>query len=174
MRRLSRSRTGIWIGFLCAAFVAAPGSASVVVYVVRHAEKADTPGERDPELSDAGRRRAQALARTLSSVKLTAIYATQFKRTQQTVAPVAATKELEAQQYPAGKEASLAERLRAEKSGRTLVSGHSNTVPAILKALGVDESVTLSESDYDDLFVVFIDDEGAATLQHLHYGDESP
>jgi len=159
---------------LAAALAAAPAAASVVVYVVRHAEKGGAPGDRDPALSTEGLRRADDLARTLRSVKLSGVYATQFKRTQQTVAPAAAAAKVEITMHPAGKESELAAKVRATREGAVLIAGHSNTVPAILEALGAKEKITLSEADYDDLFVVVIDDEGAATLLHLHYGLPSP
>ena len=57
--------------------------------VVRHAEKVDA--SRDPDLSAAGLTRAQALSARLDGPRLDAIYATEFKRTGQTVAPSAAS-----------------------------------------------------------------------------------
>jgi hypothetical protein len=39
-------------------------------------------------------------------------------------------------------------------SGNVLVVGHSNTLPQIINALGVRPRVTVSESDYDNLFLV--------------------
>jgi hypothetical protein len=35
-----------------------------------------------------------------------------------------------------------------------LVVGHSNTLPEILKGLGVTEPVTIGEDEFDSLFVV--------------------
>ena len=60
-----------------------------VVYIVRHAEKATDKDASDPPLTTSGMQRARDLTRTLRSVKLSAIYATEYKRTQQTVAPTA-------------------------------------------------------------------------------------
>ena len=39
-------------------------------------------------------------------------------------------------------------------SGNVLVVGHSNTVPAVIKELGVAEPVSIAETEYDNLFVV--------------------
>ena len=58
------------------------------VFVVRHAEKAKGGGN-DPELSSAGRERANALARILKDSQMTAIFVTEFKRTQETAVPTA-------------------------------------------------------------------------------------
>ena len=44
---------------------------------------------KDPDLSDAGRARAESLANVLKDAGITAIYATELKRTQQTAAPLA-------------------------------------------------------------------------------------
>ena len=68
------------------------------VFVVRHAEKADL-SDPDTPLSPAGEQRAQALAKSLQGERVKAVYATEFKRTQQTAQPTAkaaATVELEA------------------------------------------------------------------------------
>ena len=58
-------------------------SAQPVVVIVRHAEKA-TNGGNDPDLSSAGRAPADALARILKDSGITAIFTTEFKRTQET------------------------------------------------------------------------------------------
>ena len=64
-------------------FVSVPiVSAQPVVVIVRHAEKAN--GGNDPDLSSAGRARANELARILKDSGITAIFSTEFKRTQET------------------------------------------------------------------------------------------
>ena len=63
--------------------LAAAADAAPVVFVVRHAEKT-TGGGNDPELSSAGHERADALARILKDSQITAIFVTEFKRTQET------------------------------------------------------------------------------------------
>ena len=63
-------------------------------------------------------------------------------------------------------------KLLAQHGGqRVLVVGHSNTLPPLIEALGVPRAPELTESDYDDLFVVERPAEGPARLLHLHYGD---
>src|SRR5882724_305486 len=59
------------------------------VIVVRHAEKNIEPSNPDPDLSPAGQARAQELSRMFGDAGVNAIYATQYKRTQQTVKPLA-------------------------------------------------------------------------------------
>src|SRR5258707_1720645 len=63
-------------------------AAQPVVVIVRHAEKAANGGN-DPDLSSAGRARADALARILKDSSITAIFTSEFKRTQETAAPTA-------------------------------------------------------------------------------------
>ena len=55
-----------------------------------------------------------------------------------------------------------------ETKGNVLVVGHSNTIPDIIKALGVSDSIAIDDNDYDNLFVVSLGT-GSATLLRLHY-----
>src|SRR6185436_2612241 len=55
------------------------------VILVRHAEKVIDPNNSDPDLSPAGQARAQEIVRIFSDAGINAIYATQYRRTQQTV-----------------------------------------------------------------------------------------
>ncbi|MFC0445152.1 SixA phosphatase family protein [Pseudidiomarina halophila] len=120
------------------------------IIVVRHAEKA--VAESDPPLSEKGQRRAQALAEMLSKVQISAIYSTPYKRTEQTVSPLAQQHGLEVKNYRAGDGENLAAQLRDAQQD-VLVVGHSNTVPGIVRALDI-EVEDLTEQDYGDVFVV--------------------
>ncbi len=149
---------------LCFCLFASPVLATPTVYLVRHAEKAPND-PKDPDLSDAGRKRAQNLASTLKDAGLTAIYATELKRTQQTAEPLARATGLQVTIVPAAETAALVAQLQ-EAKGAVLVVGHSNTLPAIVKALGAFAPITLDDAAYDDLFIVTA---GApASLLHLH------
>ena len=123
------------------------------VFIVRHAEKAD--GSKDAELSEAGRARAEALANMLRDSKISVIYTTEFKRTQQTAVPLAKALGLTVTTLPAENQAALVAKLRTS-TANSLVVGHGNTIPDIIKALGITEPVNISESDYDNLFVVVL------------------
>lgn len=140
------------------ASVAGCRGAPVTVHLVRHAEKqAPEPGAepaRDPSLSEKGRRRAEMLVPALAGVTLGAVFATQWKRTQETVAPVAAARGLTVETVDADDIDGLVARIRAHAGGAVLVAGHSNTVPAIATALGLAEKLALDESDYGDLFLL--------------------
>lgn len=131
----------------------APSRAEPTIFLVRHAEKAQDGDAKDPDLSDAGRARAESIAEVLKDAGITAIYATELKRTQQTAEPLARLANVEVTIVPAKETAALIAKLKAT-DGAALVVGHSNTVPQILQALGVSAPVTIGESDYDNLFVV--------------------
>jgi broad specificity phosphatase PhoE len=153
--------------------VAAEAPKVTTVILVRHAEKAATPGS-DPALSEAGAARAQELARVLAASGVTAIYTTQFARTQQTAAPLAAALKVEPVVLTAGGPyaADLAQRIRATHAGATvLVVGHSNTTIEVMKALGATNLPSIPESQFDDLFICTFVDGAPAKVVALRYGN---
>lgn len=151
--------------------LAVPAAAQQTVFVVRHAERADTAAggsammASDPDLSEAGRARAQALAQMLRDAKITAIYTTQYKRTQQTAEPLAKALGIQPTVVPAAEMAALVEKLKA--GGNALVVGHSNTVGPVISQLGVTGTVEVPDEEYDNLFVVFRGEKPA--LVRLHF-----
>ena len=141
-------------------------AAQSTIFIVRHAEKNENAGN-DPDLSDAGRARAEALANALKDARITAIYATEFKRTQETAEPLAKALGLEVTKLPAKETAALVAKLRDLHGGNALVVGHSNTVPQLIKSLGVEAPIKIAEADYDNLFVLALDEK--PRLIQLHY-----
>jgi len=162
-------RALLWL-LIAIALHASPALANdpgeTVVILLRHAEKAAEPG-RDPDLSDAGQRRAKALARHFADPPLAAVYATPYRRTQLTAAPIAAAHTLPITVRPAGESPeALAHTLRQRHAGqRVLLVGHSNTVPAIAAALSGEAVEPMPESEYDRYFTVVISASGETTLQ---------
>lgn len=142
------------------------------IYFVRHAEKLQTPGERDPSLTETGQRRAEALAEMLRDTPLQGIYATAYQRTQLTAAPTARLHQLSVQPYEARASARFVQQwLKSGQSGPILIVGHSNTLPEMLRAAGIDESAAeFDESLYGDLYKVKIE-AGRATIEKLRFGD---
>lgn len=143
-------------------WTAAPGVciAQDTIFVVRHAERADASA--DSALSPAGDARAVRLATMLKDAGVTKIYTTDLKRTIQTAAPLAAALHLTATALKAADHEALLEKVRAASpQDRLLIVGHSNTVPAVLQALGVTPAIAIADSEYDNLFVV-IPQAGAA------------
>ena len=140
-------------------------NAGPVVFIVRHAEKASTGGK-DPDLSVQGQKRADALAHILKDSQITSVFVTEFKRTQETAAPAARAAHVSPTVLPANDIGALAEKLRA-LTGNGLVVGHGNTIPDLLKALGITTPVTIPEDDYTEIFAVLIGD--TPQLLRLHY-----
>jgi len=129
--------------------------AQSTIYLVRHAEKAQDASQnaKDPALSEAGRARAEALAAVLKDAKIQSVYATEFQRTQQTAGPVARLAGREVSIVPAAETPTLLAKMKIA-DGNILVVGHSNTLPEIIKLLGVRDPITLEETEYDNLFVL--------------------
>ncbi len=180
LRKLIKMDRQFW--FLVAVFAVAgiliwyrsviwPGP-TTTVYLVRHAEKADSSS--NPPLSAAGQVRAQELARVLRDEGIDAVFVTEFTRTQQTGAPLAASIGVTPQQYPASDTQGLVDTILADHVGdRVLVVGHSNTVDDIALVLGANGLSDLEESQFDRLFVINRID-GLVNLNRLRYGADTP
>ncbi len=139
------------------------------IYIVRHAEKQHIEGERDPELTDAGHRRAVALRERLAAVKLGAIFSSDYRRTVQTVAPLVDISGLDITLYdPAAPATNLAATLRASPADHLLVAGHSNTIPDLIHALG-GAIEPIDEARYGDLYIITLDGD-SIDLQTERFG----
>lgn len=154
----------------CSTMAPAPAADSATFIVVRHAEKA-TDDPRDPQLSEAGRARADALADLLRERDVVAAYATAFRRTQQTAQPTADAHGITVATYDAAQPAAeFAARLRRENAaGTVLVVGHGNTVPAIASALCGCDVAPIDEGDYGNLYEIRIGGDGASALSQRRY-----
>lgn len=146
------------------------------VILVRHAEKVDASA--DPLLSESGVARAQALAAVAAQAGLTHVYSTPLQRTRLTAAPSAEAAGLtvETLDLTGGGAAHVArtvETLRGLGANDVaLVVGHSNTVPAIARALGVADVADMADCEYDRLIVIELT-EGAARAVTGRYGAPS-
>jgi broad specificity phosphatase PhoE len=144
----------------------------MTVILVRHAEKEIVPpSNKDPNLSAAGLERAEELRRMFGDAGITAIYATQYKRTQQTVKPLADKLGVQVTKIEAKETAELVKQLRARPAGQTIfIAGHNNTVPEIIAVLGGPQMPIIPETEYDNLYVLTVPSEGAAKLVKMKYG----
>lgn len=150
------------------------------VVVVRHAEKA-TDDPRDPTLSEAGVERATDLATLLGASEVTHLFASEYKRTRLTLAPLAALAGADIHVVSARQPEGLVSALHALPRGSVaVVAGHSNTVPDIVARLGgevrdlVESRGTkmLDDSSYDRAFVVTLwGQRDASSVLELRYGD---
>jgi broad specificity phosphatase PhoE len=160
--RLSRRPIAVAL-IVCAACLASPAAAYAqkLVFVVRHAERADggaATGQMgapaDPALSAAGEARAAKLAALLADAGVKAIFTTEFRRTLDTGKPLAGKLGLTVQSMPARDTGALVQKIKTAHAGDVvLIVGHSNTVPDIIKALGGPD-VKVGDDEYDNLFVL--------------------
>lgn len=154
---------------------APPNRALTTVILVRHAEKKDEPTNKDPDLSAAGLTRAQEIARMFGDSGITAIYATQYKRTQQTVKPLADKLGIVVTQVEAQKPADVISQIRAQHTGGLVfVAGHNNTVVQIIHGLGGPKLPIIPETEFDNLYVLTIAANGKVDLLKLKYGSAMP
>ena len=161
-------RALLCIALLAGLTLAGTASAQALVYLVRHGEKLDD--SRDSVLSAAGMARSERLAQLLADARIDAIFTSEYQRTQQLAAPLAQRLGLKPQVLPARDMATLLEQLRGlGPTQRALIVGHSNTVPALLKALGHDELVTIAEHEFDNLFVLMPRPAQTPLVTRLHY-----
>ncbi|HTM57287.1 MAG TPA: histidine phosphatase family protein [Candidatus Udaeobacter sp.] len=138
--------------------------------VVRHAERNTDWQGADPPLSPAGRERAEALAQALRDAHVDRIYVTHFLRNHATAEPLARLTGDSIEVVDQGNAAALAARIWSRDRGRTvLIVGHSDTVPAIVRALG-GSMPDLENGEFGAMIVVTRrGDEPPHTLR-LRYG----
>jgi len=141
---------------------AAAGSGrATVVLLVRHAEKAAAPAD-DPGLSAAGLERARALADAAGAAGVQAIIVTPRVRTRATAQPLADDLTLTPETVSldggaATHVAAVAAAVRRHVGEVVLVVGHSNTIPAIVAALGGPAGPDICDAEYSNLFVLVLD-----------------
>ncbi|HEY1097759.1 MAG TPA: histidine phosphatase family protein [Myxococcota bacterium] len=144
---------------MLAVLTASSASAHKGLFIVRHAEKASST-DPDTALSMQGEDRASALARLLRNAHVTDVFTTEFKRTQQTVEPLTLQRGLEAKTIAAKDTAVLVTALKALKPDAVaVVAGHSDTIPEILKGLGIKDKITIREDQYNRIFFLTPDNQ---------------
>ncbi|MEO8592427.1 MAG: phosphoglycerate mutase family protein [Candidatus Solibacter sp.] len=158
-----------WRAALVMLTVGLAQAAPAVILLVRHGEPVKEAGD-DPGLTAAGRQRAEALARVVAAWqapggKVRALFASERKRTQETLAPLGSATGLKVTVVAAKDTAALVKQVRAVKGGIVVVAGHSNTVPAIVEALSGVAGIAIADNEYDRLFAVT-----AAGVVELRYG----
>ncbi len=153
-----------------------PSTPPAVVVVVRHADKARSTSL-DPPLSVAGRKRAGALADALRDAGVTRILVDQSRRTQETAVPLSQRRGLHTDVVPidwndpTSQVHAIVDSVRRD-GAVTLVIGHRNTIPAIIRALGGPAIPDIRDADYDDLYVLVLGTGSAAPVFiHSAYHD---
>ncbi len=156
----------VWLAALAGLFALAAAiwllsaASTTTVLVMRHAEKAATPPD-DPPLSAQGEARAQALAGLFGNgpegMRVDAIIVSEYRRSQETVRPLANRLGVPVIVIPAGEPERAAERALEEfRGGRVLIIGHGNTVPALVGALGGGEVPPIAEDEHGTLYLVAV------------------
>jgi len=139
---------GVFILICSVALVAQEGT----VILLRHAEKSSRLD--NAELSIRGLQRAAALAGELAPFQPVALFATDFRRTQQTLEPLAKRLGLPIQVRPRGEESALAQELRRDYLGKVVVvCSHSDRVALLIEALGVPTQMAEVRA-YDQLWIL--------------------
>ncbi len=151
---------------------------STRVYIVRHAEKGTVPAG-DPDLTEEGRARAQALAGSLRNKEIKAIYSTQTRRTQQTAEPLSLQTGVQVRSYANDTLLKfLYHVLDAEQN--TLIVGHSNTILRMVQELSLKPSLKeIPDNDYDNMFIILLKSKDGPAgyqmrLKERIYGKKSP
>lgn len=145
-------------GALCAPACAL--AEPTIVYLTRHGEKA--AAGKDPELTPQGQARARTIATILRRAGIGHVFSTATMRTRQTAQPLAAQAGLEVQTYDAAKPEAIAAKIKA-LGGVTLLVGHSNTVPQLVKQLGGSAATEIADDEFDRLYQLVIAADGSVT-----------
>ena len=175
---------GLVLGVSLKHFEPTESTHPTTVIVLRHAE-ADTSdrSNRDPNLSEAGTERAEALAKLLSEAGVTHLFCSEYNRTHDTLLPLAVATERELVKVSARTPDEQIKLLRALPPGSVaVVAGHSNTAPGLVEALGVtplgierhaEHGLLLDHDEYNRLFVVTLSPstEVSTSLIELRYGN---
>ena len=166
----------IGLAAVCGLALAAGSASAQTVYIVRHAEKASDT-ERDPVLSDAGIARSTALAALFAEDAPDLVVVSPLQRTRLTAAPTleASGAFVAVSPLDAGVEGHVETIRRGVMAlpddAVVLISGHSNTVPLIARALGY-ETPDMPECEYDRLIRIELRN-GEVSGETLRYGAPS-
>lgn len=144
-----------------------PGQNKLII-LVRHAEKADD--SQDPELSAEGKKRAERLIKAAGHFRPGAFYSTNFKRTRDTLAPLAAKRGKTIEIYDPRRPQELIEKIMQSKTKRFVVAGHSNSVPGLANLISKKEIFkNLDDSEYTIIWLIRIRNGKVVKLELLDY-----
>ncbi len=127
------------------------------IVLVRHVEKdsSATADKTDPELSQAGRDRALLMVKAVGKYKPDAIYSTNFKRTRDSVKPLADKRKKEIQIYNPSDQQKLVDEVMASKFKKFVIVGHSNTTPALANLFTKKEVFKqVPDTEYSVIWVI--------------------
>ena len=153
--------------------------AQQAVLLVRHADTSRQEAMSNPDipLTEAGQRRALALASLLKESGVNVIYTTGMIRTVKTAEPLAKLLAIEPRIYPQLRPGykpkdveNFANLLRTEHPRDIVLAVlHSNSGPALIKALGHPVEIKIPETEFDNLFVITPKPDSPPTVLRLRY-----
>lgn len=161
------------LGLMTVAFTGGDAFAQKkTIILIRHAEKdvSETADKNDPILSGAGLDRAKRLVKTIGKFRPGAFYSTDFKRTRDTVTPLANRRKKQVQIYDAKNPQKLIDEIMQSKTKRFVVAGHSNTIPGLANLITKKELFkNLDDSEYSVIWLVRIKGGIVEKLEILDY-----
>jgi len=149
--------------------------ATTTVVFVRYAETADS-GDENPGLSPAGQQRARELARVVSAVDVVAgvdaIFATQYRSTQETAEPLADELQIPVQVVDSQNVRGLTQMILKEYKGKiVLVITDSEILPRLIRKFhGSKRLAPIAEQEHDNLYILSIPWYGKVKTLQLKYG----
>jgi len=167
---LSRILCTVVLAMLVTGAMITSSLAQQTIILVRHAEQTPTGGmmDGDPPLNESGARRAETLASVLKEAGVSAIYVSQYARAQQTAEPLARALGVKPEVVAKDDLKALTERLKAhDGQGAVLVVAHSDTIPALLKAWGHSQPVTIEKTEFNSLWFVVSRPDGAPLVSRI-------
>jgi broad specificity phosphatase PhoE len=154
-----------------ASFISVSAQQKLTTFILlRHAEKVND-GSKNPNLTEAGKKRAEGLVSIFKNTPIRAIYSTSFLRTRETVGPLAKARSLEMKEYEAFKPEPI-DKILADFGGETvLVCGHSNNIPWIANYLtGTKKFKNFEDNDYSNVLIITVAERGkVASVTWLSY-----
>jgi broad specificity phosphatase PhoE len=132
--------------FISIGALAAPNK----IILLRHAEK---QAGKDPSLTDSGKQRAIWLAGFLSEYQPAKLFSTDYKRTKETLAPLAKKQHITVLIYNPRELEVFADKLK-KLNGTIVVVGHSNTTPKLAGLLTNEKYKQFDEKEFDSYFEI--------------------
>ncbi len=147
---------------------------TTTVIFVRYADIVDSD-EPNPGLSPAGHRRAAELARVLGEIqnnRVDAIFATQFRHTQETAEPLAKLLEKPVQVVDSNDVRGLRDLVREDYKGKIvlIITDRDAMTRLITRFRGKRKIPPIADTEYDNMYMVIIPWYGKVKTLRLKYG----
>lgn len=175
-RQINRMQRSIFTAIFLVVFLCLTGNIAAqkkkTFILIRHAEKetSEMADQNDPPLNAAGKERAERLVNKIGKFHPGAIYSTDYKRTKETVEPLAEKRNKTVQIYDGGKPQELVSSIMSSKTKRVVIVGHSNTIPPLVNLItGKDLFKNLQDPEYSVIWVIRIKDGKVRKVEVLDY-----